>query len=329
MSIRVIRQGIFDTIQDNGRYGYQHLGINPGGAMDVVAASVANMLVGNRINEAVIELHFPAATFFFEKACLIALSGADFSATVNNEIVPLNTAVIIAGSTELSFKQYKRGARCYLAVQGGWGATDWLNSYSTNIKVHAGGFHGRALKRDDILHCHAEQFMFASLPSQSYVVTKVKAATDLLYSSFNIMRCMMGRQYTWLQERSKDLFESADFTISTQSDRMAYRLKGAPLQTSAQKQFLSSAVVKGAIQLLPEGQLILLMADHQTTGGYPVIANVVSTDIPVLAQMQPGAGIRFRFITVEEAESLYMQQQQNLMQLQDDCNLQLKNFFNQ
>ena len=127
MSIRIIKQGILDTIQDDGRYGYQHLGINPGGAMDTIAASVANMLVGNTIKEAVIELHFPAATFSFEKPCLIALSGADFSATINNEIIPLNTAIIIAGSTELSFKQYKKGARCYLAVQGGWDAVNWLN----------------------------------------------------------------------------------------------------------------------------------------------------------------------------------------------------------
>ena len=329
MSIRIIKQGIFDTMQDDGRYGYQHLGINPGGATDAVAASVANMLVGNRLSEAVIELHFPAGTFFFEKPCLIALSGADFSATINNEIIPLNTAVIIAGSTELSFKQYKKGARCYLAVQGGWDAVNWLNSYSTNTKVHAGGFHGRALRKDDTLHCHAEQFMFTSLPSQSYIVTSIKADTDLFYSSSNIIRCIKGRQHTWLDNRSKDLFGSAAFTISTQSDRMGYRLKGEPLQTAEQKQLLSSAVVKGTIQLLPEGQLILLMADHQTTGGYPVIADVISADIPVLAQMQPGAAIRFKFITVEEAETLYLQQQQNLMQLQDDCNLQLKNFFNQ
>jgi len=329
MSIRVIKQGMFDTIQDDGRYGYQHLGINPGGVMDIVTASVVNMLVGNTINEAVIELHFPAATFFFEKPCLIALSGADFSATINNEIIPLNTAVIIAGSTELSFKQYKKGARCYFAVQGGWDAVNWLNSYSTDTKVHAGGFHGKALKKGDVLHCHAEQFMFASLPSQSYIITSVKVDTDLFYSSSKVIRYTSGRQYAWLDDRSKDLFESADFTISPQSDRMGYRLKGAALQTSEQKQLLSSAVVKGAIQLLPEGQLILLMADHQTTGGYPVIANVISADIPVLAQMQPGAVIRFKFISVEAAETLYMQQQQNLMQLQDDCNLQLKNFFNQ
>ena len=329
MSIRIIKQGILDTIQDDGRYGYQHLGINPGGAMDAIAASVANMLVGNTIKEAVIELHFPAATFSFEKPCLIALSGADFSATINNEIIPLNTAIIIAGSTELSFKQYKKGARCYLAVQGGWDAVNWLNSYSTNTKVHAGGYHGSALRKDDILHCHAEQFMFASLPSQSYIITGAKAGTDLFYSSANITRCTKGKQYAWLDDRSKDLFESVEFAISTQSDRMGYRLKGEPLQTAEQKQLLSSAVVKGAIQLLPEGQLILLMADHQTTGGYPVIANAISADIPVLAQMQPGARIRFEFVTVEEAEMLFMQQQQNLMQLQDDCNLQLKNFFNQ
>ena len=327
MSIRIIKQGIFDTIQDDGRYGYQHLGINPGGAMDIIAASVANMLVGNRINEAVIELHFPASAFLFEKPCIIAISGADFSPTIHNEPVPLNTAIIMAGSTELSFKQYRKGARCYLAIQGGFDASSWLNSYSTNTKVQAGGFHGRILRKDGILHCHAEPFIYASLPPQSYILTPVKAGINSFYSSPDSIRCISGRQYGWLNDTSKNILENTTFTISTQSDRMGYRLTGKALQTTEQKQLLSCGVTKGAIQLLPDGQLILLMADHQTTGGYPVIANVISADVPALAQMQPGTVIQFHFISVEEAETLYMRQQQNLMQLQDDCNLQLKNFF--
>lgn len=326
MSVLITRQGLFDTIQDSGRYGYQHLGINPGGVMDIVAASVANMLVGNIMNEAVLELHFPAASLFFEKPALIALSGADFSATVNNENIPLNTAIIVSSSTELIFRQYKKDARCYLAVQGGWNAENWLNSYSTNTKVRAGGFHGKSLKKNDIVHTRAEQFLFTSLPPQSYIITSIKTDVSSFYAAAHI-RCIKGMQYNWLNDTSKKIFDTSVFKMTTQSDRMGYRLQSEPLQTTMQKQLLSSAVTKGATQLLPNGQLIILMADHQTTGGYPVIANVISADIPLLAQMQPNTSIKFQLITIEEAEILYIQQQQNLLQLQDACNLQLRNFF--
>lgn len=327
MNIHITKQGLFDTLQDTGRYGYQHLGINPSGVMDAVAASVSNMLVGNEINEAVIELHYPAFSIFFEKSCVIALSGADFCAHINDEIIPLNTAVIVTASTELVFKKYNNGARCYMAVQGGWDAHIWLNSYSTNNKLKAGGYNGRTLKKNDILDCRAEQFAFDLLPLSSFIITPVKIDPAFLYASSNIIRCIKGRQHSWLNETSKNNFETVVFKISMQSDRMGYRLNGEQLYTSEQKQLLSSAVTKGSIQLPPDGQLIILMADHQTTGGYPVIANVISADIPSLAQMQPGFVIKFSFISVEEAETIYLRQQQNLLQLQDACNLQLKQFF--
>ena len=167
MSIKIIKQGLFDTIQDAGRYGYQHLGINPGGAMDEIALSVANMLVGNNMHEAVLELHFPAPVIQFEKACVIALSGADFSATINDQNIPLNTAIVVATATQLSFRQYKKGARCYLAIHGGWEASKWLNSCSTNTKVKAGGLNGRLLKKNDVIQFATTQPV-QELPGQIF-----------------------------------------------------------------------------------------------------------------------------------------------------------------
>jgi antagonist of KipI len=327
MSITIGKQGLFDTIQDQGRYGYQHLGINPGGVMDTIAASVANILVGNSMGEAVLELHFPAATITFEKPCMIALSGADFSALVNEQMIPLNTTIILAASAQLVFTQYKKGARCYLAVHGGWDVKKWLNSYSTNTKVHAGGFNGRELKKNDVLHFREQQISFDVASTRTLIITPVKVDTQLLYSASNTIRCIEGGQYSWLDDSSKKIFNNASFKITTQSDRMGYRLTGEQLRAQEEKQLLSSAVTKGTIQLLPDGNIILLMADHQTTGGYPVIANVTSADIPSLAQMQPNTSIQFSFVSVEEAETIYLEQQQNLLQLNDACKLQLSNFF--
>src|SRR5215831_6124745 len=120
MSLKVIKHGTLDTIQDLGRYGFQFMGINPGGVMDVVAAQAANMLVGNSVAEAVIELHFPAAAILFEHDALIALSGGDFEAVLNDCFIPLNTPVIVTKYSVLQFTKYNRGARCYLAVHGGF-----------------------------------------------------------------------------------------------------------------------------------------------------------------------------------------------------------------
>lgn len=327
MSIRILKQGLYDSIQDMGRYGYQHFGINPGGAMDTVAAAATNMLVGNEPNEAVIEMHFPAAAFYFEKAAVIAICGADFSPHINNEPVPLNNALVVAAGSILTFTKYIYGTRNYLAVQGGLSIDPWLNSYSTNSKAKAGGYHGRSLNKEDMLHCRAEQFAYAALPAASFVVTPITINTSALYTPSNRVRCLKGSDFETLHENSRQTFTTSSFTISRQSDRMGYRLTGSSLENTDTRERISAAVTKGSIQLLPNGQLILLMADHPTAGGYPVMAHVISADIPTLAQMQPGTPIQFTFVSLEEAENLYMQQQQYLQQLQDACNLQLLQFF--
>ena len=162
----------------------------------------------------------------------------------------------------------------------------------------------------------------------SFILTPVKTNIANFYISTNIIRCLKGNQYEWLDEHSKHNFQSASFKIGVQSDRMGYHLTSNTLRSTEQKQLLSSAVTKGAIQLLPGGDLILLMSDHQTTGGYPIIAHAISADMPSLAQMQPGSAIQFSFISLQEAENLYISQQQNLLRLYDACTLQFNKFLN-
>ena len=149
MSIKIIKAGILDTIQDLGRHGYQHLGINPGGAMDKYAMQVTNSLVGNQPGEAVIELHFPASVFLFTQPALIALGGAEFSASINGEPVPNLHAIIVCKNDVLQFHRPLYGERAYLAMSGGLVIDQWMNSYSTHLKANAGGFHGRSLQKDD------------------------------------------------------------------------------------------------------------------------------------------------------------------------------------
>jgi len=327
MSVLIIKPGLLDTIQDNGRYGYQYLGITPSGAMDFVAATIANMLAGNDKDEATIELHFPASSFLFEDDCMIALSGADFRATINNKSIPVNMAVIVSKGSVLQFTQYNQGARCYLAVHGGWNIDPWLNSYSTNIKAAAGGYSGRALKKNDILHLKAAQFIFSRHIENNFALLPVSTDTSPIYYSSQKVRCVKGSEYNWLSDDSKGSFESSAFHITVHSDRMGYSLHGDKLTALNNKQLISSAVTRGTIQLLPSGDLIVLMADHQTTGGYPKIAHVISADMPKLAQMRPNEIVRFELIDYSEAEYLYIEQQQYLQQLQDTINLQLRRFF--
>jgi len=326
MSIRIIKQGVLDTLQDSGRYGYQHLGINPCGAMDTFAATVANILAGNEKNEAVIELHFPPSSFLFEQKCMIALSGADFCPVLNNKPIPLNTTVIAGENSVLEFKQFRHGERCYLAVHGGFFVEQWLNSYSTHLKASAGGYEGRRLMKGDVLHLQDPLFNFKLYYTDCFILP-VSLDVSAFYDHSPTVRCVEGNEYDWLNDDSKKIFTSCSFHISVRSDRMGYCLEGKPLNTTINKQLISSAVTKGSIQLLPAAQLIILMADHQTTGGYPKIANVISADIPKLAQMRPNRIVQFELITLSEAENLLLLQHQYLQDSNEKINLQLNQFF--
>lgn len=323
MSIQITKQGIADSIQDTGRYGWQNLGINPGGAMDTMAAQIANLLVGNPFDEAVIELHFPASSFLFEEQTLIALSGADFEATINGLPVPLNTGIVIASNTLLAFKNRVSGARVYLAVRNGFTITKWNNSFSTNLIAGAGGYKGRYLRKNDSIGMHFFKNYSDILQGKPFTPLTWEINATEVYFPTDFIRIIEGNEYNWLTDESKQLLLSGSFTISMQSNRMGYRMIGEPFHFSNTQQVISSGLTNGTIQVLPNGQIIILMADHQTTGGYPRIAHVISADLPKLAQMNPKSEIHFQIITLQEAENIYYRQQLYLLQLQNYCHTNL------
>lgn len=327
MSLRIARNGLLDTIQDGGRFGYQHLGINPGGVMDAIAMRVANALVGNDSEEAILEMHFPAAEILFEETALIALSGADFTAAINGEAVSVLQPLIVQQGAELKFTKHQTGARAYLAVQGGFITTAWLQSSSTHLKVKAGGFEGRSLQKNDCLQLKQKQ-PFAFITTGKPVISLPwKAKVDDLYAANNF-QFIPGAEYDCLDETSKRKIQTLSFTIGQQSDRMGYRLQGEPLQLQTPKELISTAVTKGTIQLLPDGQLIILMADHQTTGGYPRIGHVISASVPSLAQMQVGEKISLQEVNLHTAETKALNQERNLQQLQNACTFRLQEYLN-
>lgn len=324
MSIRSVQQGLMDTVQDAGRRGYQHLGINPGGVMDRIAMYVANSLVGNAVHEAVIELHFPASAFLFETDALIALSGADFGAVLNEQPFTIHRPVIVARHTVLRFTKPVAGARCYLAVRGGLALTPWLHSYSTHIKAGAGGYNGGPLRKNDRLPFREATDYSAALQQQPVRPLPWTVNIKDLYSDARQIRITAGSEWDLLKKQAQLRLTSGEFALTEKSDRMGFRLQGPPLLMTHRQELLSSGVTRGALQLLPSGQLIILMADHQTTGGYPRVAHVITADQPALSQLCPHQYIGFEMIGLETAQELLWQQEQRLLFVQNACKLQLE-----
>lgn len=326
MSLKIIKAGIADAIQDGGRYGFQYLGINPGGAMDKFSMQVINALLGNKRNEAVIEMHFPCSSFLFEQDAVIAIGGADFSPVINNIPVALNRPVVVKKDSLLEFKELKNGARCYLAVKGGFKIDQWLNSYSTNTKIEAGGFHGRVLKKNDSIPFNTNEDHETLLKGRTCYMLPWKAGLVWNEADDNSIFVLPGSEWNWLNEDSQKLFLNESFVISSTSDKMGYRLNGPLLSRANEEELVSSAVCFGTIQLLADGQLIILMADHQTTGGYPKIAQVITAHHAALAQMRPDNSVKFSLTDNKTAEALFIKQQRHLLQLENACKFRLQEF---
>lgn len=324
MSLQIIKAGILDTIQDAGRFGCQHLGINPSGAMDQYSMQVANMLVGNDPDEAVIEMHFPASVFLFIQPALISIVGADFSASINGEPVPLLHPVIVCKNDILHFHKPLKGARAYLAIAGGLAIEKWLNSFSTNLKAAAGGYLGRNLHKEDEIKFRQ------SAPKHNkdnYAVLPWQADTNWADETPNEIYALPGNEWNQLTTDSKENFTMGAFIITQQSDRMGYRLNSIPLHSLTKEELVSSAVSFGTVQLLPDGKLIVLMADHQTTGGYPRIAHVISAHQSKLAQMKAGDKIHFQLTDQQTAEEMLVKQHKHLLQLKTACKFKLQEYF--
>lgn len=333
MSLKILKAGMLDSIQDMGRFGYQQVGINPTGAIDKYAAAIANILVGNVYNEAVIEMRFPAAAILFDQPTIIALSGADFNASINGNPIPVNHAVIVNQNTTLQFQSPKNKSHCYLAVKGGMKLSKWLGSYSTNLKAEAGGFSGRKLMKDDIIELNeplnANKIDESDPTATGFKILPWEASENFGMEDSDQLMALPGAEWEWLDKNSQEKFLKNPFFISHNSDRMGYRLASEPLHVISKTELVSSAVSFGSIQLLPDGQLIILMADNQTTGGYPRLGNIISAHLPMLAQMKAGDKIQFKFTDHQTAENLLLKQQQHLTQLEIACKLRLENYIHE
>jgi antagonist of KipI len=297
MSIVFTKEPVLTTVQDLGRRGYQKLGINPNGTMDRTAARIANILVGNDETSAVLEMHFPAGEIKFETGAVFSLGGADYGAELDGQRLDVWKSYAAGNGSVLRFVSRHRGTRAYLAVSGGFDVAPWLGSASTNLTAKAGGFEGRRLRKDDGVGIKETDAVAGLWASRSLIP---------IYNRFPTVRVVAGPEYESLTEASRELLVNETFTVGADSNRMGFRLAGRPLSREPKAEMVSSPVTFGSIQLLPDGQLIILMADHQTTGGYPRIANVTSFDLPLVAQLDAGYKIGFELVSIEEAEELLL-----------------------
>lgn len=291
--VTVLRPGLLTTVQDGGRWGHQHLGVSVSGAMDVVAHGLANALVGNDRSAATLEVTMLGPELRFEQRTLIAVTGADLSATLEGAAVTLNSAVDCPSGSVLRFGARRTGARAYVAIDGGIAVPQVLGSRATHLTSRLGGFQGRALRAGDQLPCgrrqpDGEESRVGS-PSRSHDVKDVRRGGAVR------LRVLPGPHVHLFEETALERLQSASLTVSTHSDRMGYRLATiARLGTREDVgEMLSEATVMGAVQIPPSGQPILLMADRQTTGGYAQIAIVITADLPAAAQLAPGDHVMF------------------------------------
>ena len=309
MSIQVIRAGLLSTVQDRGRYGLQHLGIVPCGAMDNVAHAMANVLVGNDESCATLECTILGPELAFEEDALIAIYGGAFQD--RRQPLPLNRPILVKAGTTLALGSVVRGSRCYLAIAGGFAVDEVLGSRSTYLPAAFGGLQGRALEVGDRLAtidglARISRERFAKQTNAVTVgnVRSVRWSAPELTVPRNDpveVRAMEGRHHAQFRADSSDAFFSKPWRISPQSNRMAYRLDGPRLRRTRSAEVLSEPTCLGTVQVPNDGMPIVLMADHQTTGGYPKIAEVASVDMPSLAQLSPGASVRFVKCSVEAA----------------------------
>ncbi|MGH9819848.1 MAG: biotin-dependent carboxyltransferase family protein, partial [Pyrinomonadaceae bacterium] len=282
MSLVIKKEGILTTVQDLGRTGFRRLGVNPGGVMDRTAARLVNVLLGNDENSALLEMHFPAGDIIFDHKTIFALGGADLDARLAGLPIENWKVHVAEANVPLRFSGKVSGERAYLAVLGGFFVKEWLGSKSTNLVAAFGGFDGRRLKTGDRIDA-------PEMPDRSPAAEHSFISRSLIprYSRFPTVRVIPGAEFDFLTVQSQETFRNEDFVVSMNSNRMGYRLAGKSLKQIDAIEIVSTAVGFGTIQLLPDGQLIVLMADHQTSGGYPRIAHVIEPDLPLLAQIGP------------------------------------------
>lgn len=303
--LKVIKPGFFSTIQDRGRQGYQQFGVIVSGAMDSIAYRLGNALLQQQ-NAAALEMTCVGGTFLFTQPTTIVLTGGHMQATIHGKAIPMYQSILIQAGDILCCGAILQGTRSYLCIRGGFTVPVVMNSRSTYLRAGIGGFEGRALQVGDCI---------------PYIKTPpIKQPLHLLPHTFykdGPIRIVHGTEWDRIGHAMQTAFSTNRFTISLASDRMGYRLlPQQPIHVTEPFSLLSEAVTFGTIQLPPNGEPILLMADHQTTGGYPKIAQVIYADLHRLAQLAPMQTCQFKLISLAHAEQLDEQLERKLRLLE-------------
>ncbi|MFD1065966.1 5-oxoprolinase subunit C family protein [Oceanobacillus locisalsi] len=318
MEAEVLKPGMLTTVQDNGRFGYLNQGVLQSGAMDPVAMRTANLLIGNDEMEAVLELTISGPEIHFKEDALIAVTGGGMHPMVNGKTFYLGSPIYIPGGHVLSFKPTGSGMRAYLAIAGGLDIPERMHSKSTYLRAGFGGYQGRALQKGDLLQIQKASERIAK--RKDILAEKAGGqacapgwrANDLRIDDQDryTIRAFPGTHFERFTNESKKTFFSEAYALSTQADRMGFHFQSEnKLILEEAFNVLSEAVAFGTVQVPNEGKPMVLMADRQTTGGYPRIAQVAVVDLPKLAQLRTNETVHFDQITFSKAEELYFQQE--------------------
>jgi biotin-dependent carboxylase-like uncharacterized protein len=297
----VVEPGLFSSIQDFGRFGYQRFGISASGAMDDVSMRFANRLCGNPLDIAVVEMTLiGAALVVATETCRVAVAGGDFPLFINEMPAAADRAHDLLRDDRIKLGAARAGARAYLAVSGGFAIPPVLGSRSTHSRSAIGGLDGRPLKSGDLLP------LAGALPDGP----PLELAGDRVTPTDGPIRVMLGPQDDAFTAAGIETFLSRDYTVSPKTDRMGCQLDGPVIEHRAGFNIVSDGIMNGSIQVPGHGRPIVLLADRQTTGGYPKIATVIGPDLHRLAQRRPGDRVRFSAVGESEAAAIAAEHEQ-------------------
>lgn len=298
-ALRIINGGVLASVQDRGRLHQQRWGVPVGGAMDLFALQAANRLVGNVPDAAALEITAGGATFEILQSMLLAVAGG-LHATLDGEALPLWTSVWarVGSVVQIGARHGAWGARAYVAVAGSIDVPLVLDSRSTCLPGAFGGLSGRPLRAGDLLHAGPSPL------TTLHAGRRWPLGARPAYGPTPALRMLPGPHLHLFNEHALDLLQADPFTLSVSSNRTGYRLDGARFATNVPN-LPSLPVFAGVVQVPPDGAPILLMADAQPTGGYPIIAVVIAPDLPLAAQLLPGDTLRFQLIEQPEARAAW------------------------
>lgn len=317
MGIRVLKAGMLTTVQDLGRTGYQSQGFSVAGVMDVRSFKIANLLLDNPENEAVLEFTLIGPTLQFTSETIIAITGGDFTPTINGEPVPMYEAVYVNRGDILKFGSARTGSRGYIAFSSYLDIPVVMGSRCTNLKSKIGGFKGRKLKDEDYIGFRMKR---RYLP---YFLSRKLRADDFSAES-ETLRVVLGPQDEMFSKQGIDTFLSQEYMVTSDFDRMGCRLEGPFIAAKNTTDMISDGIAYGSVQVPSHGKPIILLSDRQTTGGYPKIATVASVDIPKLVQRKTDHKIRFTAISVQEAQKLYRDEEKAYEKMRSEIHVPCK-----